>query len=166
MVMHRTPRSRRQALSLRTAAVACALALGTFPAFAQNDAPPTARTADVVDHVFGVTLHDPYRWMEGEHNAEFRQWLAAQGQYTRARLDALPTLKAWQQTLQKTSGASVVHRGQRFAGGRLFFIRQTAQGSGTLMVREADGTERVLLDPGSDKSDGGHASITLFVPSP
>ena len=164
--MHRTPRSRRQPLSLRSAAVACALALGTFPALAQDDAPPTARTADVVDHVFGVTLHDPYRWMEGEHNTEFRQWLAAQGQYTRARLDALPTLKTWQQTLQKTSGASVVHRGQRVAGGRLFFIRQTAQGSGTLMVREADGSERVLLDPGSDKSDGGHASITLFVPSP
>jgi prolyl oligopeptidase len=164
--MHRSRRSYRPPLSLRAAAVACALALGCFPVFASNDAPPPARTADVVDHLFGVTLHDPYRWMEGEHNAEFRRWLAAQGRYTRARLDALPTLRAWQQSLAKTNDAAVAYRAQRQAGGRLFFIRQTAQGNGTLMVREADGTERVLLDPGADTSDGGHASITLFVPSP
>lgn len=164
--MHRSPRSHRPPLSPRIAAAACALALGVLPAFAQTAAPPKARTVDAVDHIFGVTLHDPYRWMEGEHNTEFQQWLAAQGEDTRARLDALPTLKAWQQALAKTNGATVVHSGQRYVGDRLFFIRQAAQGNGTLMVREADGTERVLLDPGTLEGDGGHASITLFVPSP
>ncbi|MDO1528378.1 prolyl oligopeptidase family serine peptidase [Fulvimonas sp. R45] len=149
------------------AAMACVLALCAPPALAaQADGPPPTRAADVVDHVFGVTLHDPYRWMEGEHNAEFQHWLAAQGAYTRAKLDALPTLKAWQQALQATSGGTVIHRAQRYAGGRLFFIRQAAQGNGTLMVREADGRERVLLDPGTLAGDGGHASITVFVPSP
>lgn len=164
--MHRTPCSHRPALSLRATTIACMLALGALPAFAQTTTPPTARTVDVVDHIFGKTLHDPYRWMEGEHNTEFQQWLRAQGEATRTRLDALPTLKAWQQALGKTNGATVVHSAQRYAGGRLFFIRQTAQGSGTLMVREPDGTERMLLDPGTLKGEGGPASITLFVPSP
>lgn len=161
--MHRI-RSDRPLLSLH--AVACAFAFGSFAAFAGNDVPPTAPTVDVVDHVFGVTMHDPYRWMEGENNAEFHRWMVAQGEYTRAHLDALPTLKTWQQALEKTNGATVVHRAQRYAGGRLFFIRQTAQGTGTLTVREANGTERVLLDPGTLHGGGGHASITLFVPSP
>jgi prolyl oligopeptidase len=162
-----TFRPRRRRLPLRLAAAACALALGTLPALAaQADGPPTARTVDVVDHLFGTTLHDPYRWMEGEHNAEFQQWLAAQGNDTRARLDALPTLKAWQQALQKTNSSAVIYRAQRYAGGRLFFIRQTAEGSGTLMVREADGTERALLDPATQNGNGGHASITLVTPSP
>jgi len=153
--------------SLRIAAMACTAALLAPSAFAaQTDGPPTARRVDVVENIFGNKLSDPYRWMEGEPNPEFRKWLTAQGEYTRAKLDALPTLKAWQETLQKTNGNEVIHRAQRYAGGRLFFIRQEGQGSGTLMVREADGKERVLLDPATLGGDGGHASITLFAPSP
>ncbi|WP_266159425.1 prolyl oligopeptidase family serine peptidase [Dyella silvatica] len=164
--MYRTTRLRGRRLPLRLVAVAGALTLSTLPAFAaQTDTPPPARTVDAVDHLFGTTLHDPYRWMEGEHNAEFQQWLAAQGDDTRAKLDALPTLKDWQQTLQKTNGSTVIYRAQRYVDGKLFFIRQ-AQGSGTLMVREADGSERVLLDPATLTGAGGHASITLFTPSP
>ncbi|WP_284323128.1 prolyl oligopeptidase family serine peptidase [Dyella acidisoli] len=159
--------SRRRRLLPCLVAAACALTLCTLPALAaQTDGPPSARTVDVVDHVFGATLHDPYRWMEGEHNTEFQQWLAAQGDDTRAKLDALPTLKSWQQALQKVSAATVVYRNQRHVGGRLFFIRQAAQGNGTLMVRELDGSERVLLDPATLKGDSGHASITVFKPSP
>ncbi|MGO4703515.1 prolyl oligopeptidase family serine peptidase [Dyella sp. 2RAB6] len=159
--------SHRRHGSLRLAAVTCAVALAAPPAFAAHtDAPPPARRADVVEQVFGHTLHDPYRWMEGEKNAEFQKWLAAQGDYTRARLDALPTLKAWQETLQKTNSHAVIYRAQRYVNGKLFFIRQDGQGSGTLMVREADGSERVLLDPATLAGNGGHASITLFVPSP
>ncbi|GFZ97346.1 prolyl oligopeptidase family serine peptidase [Dyella caseinilytica] len=148
-------------------AAVCTLMLGTLPVLAaEADGPPPARAVDVTDHLFGTTVHDPYRWMEGEHNAEFQQWLAAQGDDTRAKLDALPTLKSWQQALQKVSTTAVVHRAQRYVDGRLFFIREAAQGNGTLMVREADGSERVLLDPATLKDDGGHASITLFTPSP
>lgn len=160
--------------SSRLALAACAFALGASSTYAadsggknqaNNDSPPPTRATDVVDQVFGHTLHDPYRWMEGENNAEFQRWLAAQGQYTRAKLDALPTLKAWQQVLSRTSGSTVIHRGQRYVGGRLFFIRQEGGGSGTLMVREKDGSERVLLDPAT-LQDGGHASITTYEPSP
>ena len=164
--MSRRSASRRLPVSLRFAAIACAAALSTPAIFAaQTDGPPPARRVDVVDHVFGNSLSDPYRWMEGEKNAEFQKWLVAQGDYTRAKLDALPTLKAWQETLGKTSGNEVVYRAQRYAGGRLFFIRQEGQGTGTLMVREADGKERVLLDPAT-LAEGGHASITLFALSP
>lgn len=164
--MSRRSASRRLPVSLRFAAIACAAALSTPATFAaQTDGPPPARRVDVVDHVFGNSLSDPYRWMEGEKNAEFQKWLVAQGDYTRAKLDALPTLKAWQETLGKTSGNEVVYRAQRYAGGRLFFIRQEGQGTGTLMVREADGKERVLLDPAT-LAEGGHASITLFALSP
>lgn len=167
IVMLRIFHSRHRRLASCLIAATCTLTLGMLPVIAaQTDSPPTARTVDVVDHLFGTTLHDPYRWMEGEHNAEFQQWLAAQGDYTRAKLDALPTLKAWQQALQKVSNTAVVHRAQRYVDGRLFFIREAAEGNGVLMVRDADGSERVLLDPATLKGDGGHASITLFTPSP
>lgn len=163
-------RSLRMRLAPRFALAACVFAFGSLTAHAatsdKTGAPPPTRAQDVVDYVFGHALHDPYRWMEGENNTEFRRWLTAQGEYTRARLDALPSLKFWQEILQKTSGGTTIHRAQRYAGGRLFFIRQEGQGSGTLMVREADGAERVLLDPAALQGEGGHASITLYVPSP
>ena len=165
--MSYTTRPRRRRVSWQLIAAACALTLGTLPAYAAHiDGPPTARTADVVEHIFGVTVHDPYRWMEGDHNAEFQQWLTAQGDDTRTKLDALPTLKTWQQTLLHIGNTTVIHRAQRYADGRLFFIRQSAEGNGGLMVREADGSERELLDPAKLKDEGGHASITNFELSP
>ncbi|WP_346948970.1 prolyl oligopeptidase family serine peptidase [Dyella sp.] len=162
--MSRKSASPRRHASLGLALIACMLASAAFAK--QNDGPPPARRVNVTEQIFGHTVSDPYRWMENEPNPEFQKWLTAQGDYTRAKLDALPTLKAWQETLQKTSGSEVVHRAQRYVGGRLFFIRQEGQGSGTLMLREADGKERVLLDPATLAGEGGHASITLFAPSP
>jgi prolyl oligopeptidase len=128
--------------------------------------PPTARTVDIVDHVFGLTLPDPYRWMEGQKNAEFQAWLKAQGDYTRARLDALPGLATWQERLKKISGAVRIHRGQQRAGNRMFFIRQSGKDTGILMVRDADGRERVLVDPATLATAEGAAKITTFSPSP
>jgi prolyl oligopeptidase len=145
--------------------VATAIA-SPFAMAAPQKSPPPPRRADVSEQLFGVTVHDPYRWMEGEKNTEFEQWLEAEGNYTRAKLDALPTLEGWQKTLKATSLTAVIHRMQRVAGGRMLFIRQAEQGTGTLMIREADGSERVLLDPSTLKDDGGTPSVTNYALSP
>ncbi|NID14717.1 prolyl oligopeptidase family serine peptidase [Luteibacter yeojuensis] len=138
----------------------------SIAAAAPQTAPPPPRSADVTEQLFGVTVHDPYRWMEGEKNAEFERWLGAEGEYTRAKLDALPTLDDWQKTLKASSLTAVIHRMQRVAGGRMLFIRQAAKGTGTLMLREADGKERVLLDPSTWKGGGGTPSVTNYALSP
>src|SRR5207248_2122849 len=51
--------------------------------------PPAAPMRDTKDTYFGVTLNDPYRWMENSSNQEFLDWLKAQNSYTRTVLDAL-----------------------------------------------------------------------------
>jgi len=139
------------------------------PSTASNIAtadPSVARTVDAVDHAFGLTLPDPYRWMEGQDNAEFNDWLKAQGAQARARLDTLPSLPAWQQRLKQASAATRINRSQKLAGGRVFFVRAEGSNPGTLMVREADGREGVLLDPASLASGQGPVSITEYSPSP
>src|SRR3569623_2112756 len=50
--------------------------------------PPVARTVDVVDHQFGLSVPDPYRWMEGIGNTEYTTWLAAQGTWAKGELAA------------------------------------------------------------------------------
>jgi hypothetical protein len=57
---------------------------------AAPNAPPPARTVDVVDQRFGVTAPDPYRWMEGNDNPELTAFLRAQGDYARGWLARLP----------------------------------------------------------------------------
>ncbi|MBN8727993.1 MAG: S9 family peptidase [Xanthomonadales bacterium] len=126
-------------------------------------APPVARTVAVVDREFGLALPDPYRWMEGEDNAEFEAWLKAQGADTRKRLDALPGDAAWQARLVDVAGATTVHRRFVQVGERLFVKRAEAGREALLLVREADGSERVLLDPTTLE---GEASLSGYSVSP
>src|SRR5262244_369167 len=106
-----------------------------------GDFGPVARTSEVVDRSFGLELPDPYRWMEGEQNAEFSAWINAQGAYGRDQLDALPRLGHWRTKLEAVSRAVTVNRHQQPMGGRIFFLRLQAGREGVLMVRDADGTE-------------------------
>ena len=51
---------------------------------------PAARRDDVVEVLHGVSVPDPYRWLEDGASAEVRAWTAAQNALTRRRLDAVP----------------------------------------------------------------------------
>jgi prolyl oligopeptidase len=130
------------------------------------DAPPSTPVGSVVDHLFGLALPDPYRWMEGADNPKFNAWLKLQGEYTRTRLDALPTLGSWRTRLHDASAKITINRLQRRAAGRLFFLRVQAGRPGVLMVRDVGGTERVILDPNPSATSSGTASVTEYSPSP
>src|SRR5262245_35791259 len=56
------------------------------PAF---DYPPTRRT-ETIEKLHGVSVSDPYRWLEDPSSNEVKTWLGAQGAYARKALDALP----------------------------------------------------------------------------
>ncbi len=52
-------------------------------------APPTAQQT-VTDTYHGVTVSDPYRWLENSNSGKVHEWSAAQDKRTRTYLDALP----------------------------------------------------------------------------
>ncbi len=133
---------------------------------AAAEVPPPTRTVSDVDHLFGLVLPDPYRWMEEADNSEYQAWLKAQGQYTRAQLDALPALAQWRAKLKAVSGASTINRLQRRVAGRLFFLRVASGRPGVLMVRDAQGAERVVIDPNPPGPQSSTATITEYSPSP
>ena len=51
--------------------------------------PDTAR-GTVSDSSFGTTVADPYRWMEDVDSPQTTTWVKAEGDLTRAYLDAIP----------------------------------------------------------------------------
>jgi prolyl oligopeptidase len=127
--------------------------------------PPVARTVNAADDAFGLHLSDPYRWMEGEDNAEFTSWLKAQGSYGRAQLDAQPRLRFWQETLGAAARGGFLNRLQQPMGGRIFYLHLASGAEGVLMVRDADGRERILLDPRAHAQGAPSSDITGFSPS-
>ncbi len=134
-------------------------------AAAPADTPPATRTVDAVDRRFGLVLPDPYRWMEGADNAEFNTWLQTQGTYARRKLDALPSLPAWRARLGQAAKAARRQGSHSRVGERIFFIRQEGEGTGTLMVREGDGTLRSLFDPATLPGPG-RARIAEYMSAP
>jgi hypothetical protein len=51
---------------------------------------PRAERLDLVDHLHGRAVADPYRWLEDPDGPRTREWSAAQDALARAHLDALP----------------------------------------------------------------------------
>ncbi|HEV7714652.1 MAG TPA: prolyl oligopeptidase family serine peptidase [Steroidobacteraceae bacterium] len=129
-------------------------------------APTPARKVDVVDREHGLVLPDPYRWMEGENNAEFQTWLKQQGAYTRAQLEASPIRARWAERLKVAGSTTRLHRMQRPMAGRIFFTREDGGKEGVLMVRDPDGRERALFDPNTLTDASGHGSVTEYSASP
>jgi prolyl oligopeptidase len=127
--------------------------------------PPVARTVEVSDKQFGITVSDPYRWMETD-SAELTTWLHAQGDYARDYLDHRAGRAALLARIAQLGNATGAPGGAQLAGGRMFY-NYTAPGEqiAKLMVRE-HGKDRVLVDPAKLGDADHHASLNNFTASP
>jgi len=115
---------------------------------------PKTRTDDVAETIHGVTIRDPYRWLEDQQSPETRAWIDAENVYTRSVLDGLPGRGAVSKRLEellKTDrfGTPVVRNG------RYFFLRRlAAQNQFTICLREGlHGSDQVLIDPNKGGGD-------------
>ncbi len=134
-----------------------ALLLAASPvlAAAAQFAYPPAPRGPVVDTFFGTPVADPYRWMEDVDAPQTTAWVKAEGDLTRAYLDAIPQRNAIKDAYRKLMDYEKVgapsHQGQWW-----FFSRNSGlQNQSVLYVRRGEhGTPRVLLDPNTLASDG------------
>ena len=127
--------------------------------------PPATRTVDVKDVLFGVAVHDPYRWLEDVRDPEVSAWMAAQDGAARAVLAGLPgrdrLLRRFRELYYLDALSAPLHR-----GGRYFYTRRHADREKAIVYwREgASGEEKVLLDPNAMSADGS-TSLGVWVPS-
>jgi prolyl oligopeptidase len=108
---------------------------------------PEAPRLDLVEHLHGHAVADPYRWLEDPADPRTASWTAAQDELTAGALAALPLRDRFAARL-----AELVHAGAVgvpvWRAGRAFSTRRDpGQEHAVLRVREPDGTERVLVDP-------------------
>ncbi len=78
---------------------------------------PTTPQHDVVDHYFGVAVHDPYRWLEQADAPDVRHWIAQENAHTDQVLDAMPERTAIAKRVQKLALTGVQRFGPSSAAG-------------------------------------------------
>src|SRR5438552_16867679 len=114
---------------------------------AQSSHPPT-RTDPVTETLHGVTLSDPYRWLEDQNSPATREWLTAQIKYAHDFLDDLPgreVLRTKFEAMLKidSMGTPTVRSGRYF-----FSRRMASEDRASLMLRHGIGCkDEVLVDP-------------------
>ncbi|MBA2608226.1 MAG: S9 family peptidase [Actinobacteria bacterium] len=108
---------------------------------------PAAPRDDVVDDYHGTKVPDPYRWIEDpENNPDLTAWLEAQDELCQPWLAALADKAKWRAAQARLLPGSISAPAVR--GDRLFFHRRESdEQHAKFIVREGDGTERVLFDP-------------------
>ncbi len=127
--------------------------------------PPVARVQEVTDTVQGVSITDPYRWLEDGGSDEVRAWVDGQNAWTASLLDARPGRAAVHDRLARLLSIGTIGTPEP-RGGRYFFTRREGkQNQPILYVRDGlKGKDRVLVDPNPLSADGT-ATIDWWYPS-
>jgi prolyl oligopeptidase len=133
----------------------------------QPPGPPATRREDIVDVYHGVSVADPYRWLESGDAPEVADWVAAQNQYTRQALDAHPHRERWHERLSALVALPTA-LACAARGDRLFVLERDRDADQfALVLRSATDPAqepRTLLDPAVLVSDAAMA-IDWFEPS-
>ena len=116
---------------------------------------PTTRTTNQVDDYHGVSVPDPYRWLEDDNAAETKDWVTAQNKVTYGYLAAIPQGPAIKQRLKK------LWNYERYGvpakqGGRYFYSRNDGLQNQAVLytLPTLDAEPTVLLDPNKLSTDG------------
>ena len=134
------------------------------PAAADGREPPRAKRQRIVDHLHGVDVQDPYRWLEDMRSPESRAWLKGQDRHARRVLGNLPERAALAKRISELSYLDMLNPPSR-RGTRHFFSRQHADREKLVYYWQEgeDGAPRVLIDPNTLSKDGSVAVHDLRV---
>ena len=112
---------------------------------------PSGQPADlaprpVEEDYFGTKVSDPFRFIESKDPATLA-WMKAQGAWTRAVFDSIAPRAAYLSRLSALGASFGIVNSVQEAGGRVFYLeRKPGSDVYDLMVHEADGTKRTLID--------------------
>jgi prolyl oligopeptidase len=116
---------------------------------------PATHRGDVTDQYHGVTLADPYRWLEDAESDATAAWVKAQNEKTRAYLDTIA------QRPQLVNRLTELWNYERFGiperrGETYFFTHNDGLQNQNVLykTRSLDAPREILLDPNTLSQDG------------
>ncbi|MEO1399926.1 MAG: prolyl oligopeptidase family serine peptidase [Cyanobacteria bacterium J06635_1] len=116
---------------------------------------PNSRKVEQVDTYHGVTVPDPYRWLEDPNTDETQAWVEAQNQVSFGYLKSLPGVE------QLRTRLTELWNYERYStpfkrGGRYFFYKNDGLQNQSVLytLPTLDAEPTVLLDPNTLSEDG------------
>jgi prolyl oligopeptidase len=107
--------------------------------------PPVTPRHDVTEVLHGVTVTDPYRWLEDQNSPETRKWIDAQNAYTHASLDRWPGRDTIEKRLTQLQKVEVIQSPIERAGRFILWKRSPDRAIGDLLAARRSGRR-----PGAD----------------
>lgn len=132
--------------------------------------PPKAEINNVPEIYHGVTVDDPYRWLENRDDPAVRDWSDQQNAYARKILNNLPYAKKISERVNEIeNAASINYYFLIWSGKKLFAMKNQPPLDQPLLVimdsADRPETERIIVDP-NQLDISGSTSIDWYVPSP
>ena len=123
---------------------------------------PQTATVDTVDTYFGVSVPDPYRWLENDTSAATASWVKAQNEITNNYLEHIPFRQDLLKRLTELANYERISATFKKHGKYYFYKNDGLQNQSVLYVQDALNSEaRVFLDPNKLSDDGTVALTSL-----
>jgi prolyl oligopeptidase len=129
-------------------------------------APPYSPIKPLTEVMHGITISDPYRWLEDQDSPRTREWLQAQHEYARAYLDGIPGREQIQRCIRELLDVETCDCVQK--AGQRYFLRKRLPGQEQFCIyfRDgADGTDELLVDP-TQRGTGPYTAVKPLRVSP
>ncbi len=108
---------------------------------------PAARREPVVETLHGERIADPYRWLEDGFSTETNAWQAAQHELFAAHQQRWPMRSPFHHRVTQLLRTGTVGP-PAWRGDYAFFVRREPDAEhAAILIRDPNGTERVLVDP-------------------
>jgi prolyl oligopeptidase len=139
-------------------------ALTASNALAQMKYPSTRRDS-TVDKYFGVSVADPFRWLEDQSSKEVAGWVDAENKVTFDYLAGIPLRDEFRSDLTKLFNVARVSTPFRVHG-RLYYSKNSGLQNQSIVVEQiGNDSPRLVLDPNARWPDGS-TELAGYSPSP
>lgn len=128
--------------------------------------PPYSAVEPVTEILHGVSVTDPYRWLEDQESLQTRAWIQEQTGYARAYLESIPGRERIRERIREFLAVET-YDSLQIAGDRYFFRKRLPeQEQPCIYMREgADGEDQLLIDP-SERGTGAYTAVKPLRVSP
>ena len=131
-----------------------------------RDAPPHSEVKAVTEIMHGVSIVDPYRWLEEQESPSTREWIRAQTRYSRSYLDSIAIRGRIRERIRELLDVETYDSLQKVGNSYLFRKRVPLQEQPCICLREGlDGEDEVLIDP-SWRGSGPYTAVKPLQVSP
>src|SRR5208282_5971349 len=126
-------------------------------------APPYSQAEPVTEILHGVSVTDPYRWLEDQDSPRTRTWIEEQTRHARSYLDNIPGRERIRKRIREFLAVET-YDSLQIDGGRYFFRKRLPdQEQPCIYMRadadaDADAADRLLVDP-SERGTGKYTAV-------